>query len=258
MEMTQKLAYDDFILLNDHLSFHPGGLIATFNLLSHIANKSHDQTILDFGCGNGITISFLKKLGYKKLIGYDRNPNAIELCQKKFGEFKFFKDLDLMLQDIDSIDLLLLESVFNFNDQAETDELLKAIQSLIQKTNIKQVGIVDFYSVGNTPVDLIEKMKTTFGIREVKNKKEFEEIVAALGPNNKVTYFNEHSFFMNLSDKYHPSEQATKLMSNKLLLNNFTSEKEAQQFFNEFIGDMLSAYGSFTNNFKYFECVVTL
>ncbi len=62
MAVTQSLKYDDFILLNDHLSFHPGGLIATFNVISKIPGLNKEQTILDFGCGNGMTLTFLKKL----------------------------------------------------------------------------------------------------------------------------------------------------------------------------------------------------
>jgi SAM-dependent methyltransferase len=258
MEATKKLNYEDFILLNDHLSFHPGGVLATFNLISNVANKSHDQTILDFGCGNGITISFLKRLGYKKIIGYDRNINAIRALQTKSSEFNFYDDIETLLKSVSSIDLLILESIFSFNDDEELSKLIKSIRLLVEKTNIKQIAIVDFYPTGVIPIDLKLKLAKTFGAKEFRTKQQFEEIINSLSQKANITYFNEHIFFLNLKDKYNSNEQVKKLMSNDFFANEFASEEEAHSFFDEFISDMLDSYSVFGEHFKYFECLVTV
>lgn len=258
MVASQQLTYDDFILINDHLSFHPGGLIATFNVLSNIPNISKEETILDFGCGNGSTLAFLKKLGFKNLIGYDRNINAVEQNRNKWTDIKFYSDFDTLLSEIEIVDFLLLESVFSFNDNSELKMLSESIQQIKEKTKIKYIGIIDFYLVEKVSMELEEKMKRTFGIKDVRTIEQFQNITKSFSETSTISYFNDHIFFINLSEKYKTEEQVSKVMSSEIFANNFGSEKNAKSFFSNFINDMLSSYSSFNQHFKYFECVVTL
>lgn len=258
MESIQKLTYDDFVLLNDHLSFHPGGLIATFNLLSHTPNINKEQTILDFGCGSGITLSFLKRLGFKNLIGYDKNPKAIEISKSKHSGIDFYNNLDEISEGASNIDLILLESVFSFNDNDDLETLIKSLHEIIKKTAINYIGIVDFFSFGEIPVELKQKMAQTFGVKKIRTLQEFQSIFKSITTNSKVLHLQEHTFHLNLEEKYKPLEQANKLMSNEIFTNSFESKANAETYFSQFIKDMLSTYKSFGEYFKYFECIISL
>lgn len=59
--------------------------VATRNLMIDFLNKylKKDTKILDVGCGTGGTIVYLKRAGFRNVIGVDNSPEALKYCKKR-------------------------------------------------------------------------------------------------------------------------------------------------------------------------------
>lgn len=96
----------------DKLALFKGEILNDFVLRNQI------KTVVEFGCGDGNQLSYLK---FPKYIGYDVSPGALKLCEKKFKNdssktFKLIEDFrpenaDLALS-LDVIFHLIEESTF--------------------------------------------------------------------------------------------------------------------------------------------------
>jgi len=62
--------------------------------LMRILGVSKGAKIIDFGCGEGRTLSYLRELGFKNSIGIDTSKDAIKNCYERRG-FKINKDVFL-------------------------------------------------------------------------------------------------------------------------------------------------------------------
>ncbi len=78
----------------------PSGQMRRYETLLHIAGDLNAKRILDFGCGKGDFLGFLKEKGISvEYMGVDINANLITLAQKKFPE------ADFVSMDIDETDI---------------------------------------------------------------------------------------------------------------------------------------------------------
>ena len=92
----KKIAYEEMFL--NELT-HPWYLVTRnlmLNFLKNNLNKHSFSTnksarILDAGCGTGGTIAWLRKAGFRNVIGIDNNPYALAFCKKRgISEVKLY------------------------------------------------------------------------------------------------------------------------------------------------------------------------
>ena len=71
------------IILDPGLAFGTGGHPTTALCLSWLAeNNLKDMTVIDYGCGSGILAIAALKLGAKRVIGVDIDPQALEASRR--------------------------------------------------------------------------------------------------------------------------------------------------------------------------------
>lgn len=89
--------------------------------------------ILDIGCGNGLFLVYLKKLGYKNIIGIDLSVENVKYCQS-LGLNVVLKDLKSYLKSNNSkFDLIVLNDVIEHIEKKEVLYTLKLINSSLYK-----------------------------------------------------------------------------------------------------------------------------
>lgn len=67
--------------------------------------------ILDIGCANGGLLSYLKKLGYKNLVGLDPSPICVENTQRLYGIEAYVGSLFTALPNLGEFDCVILSHV---------------------------------------------------------------------------------------------------------------------------------------------------
>lgn len=251
-----KFKYVDFILLNEELSFHPGGLISTFNLISNTSGLDKEKSILDIGCGNGISLKMLHKLGYKNLYGYDSSQNFSNSTKDLKDGINYVYDLDKIQST--HIYLILIESLLNFISPIEEATVIETINKIIYKYKIKYLAIVDFYSIVQLSNEFKSKLNSVFNIKNIKSTTTIYSFLNNAIPNSKIIYYKDHLLTINLTERFKSLDLVDKLFENKFLPNPFRNKDEANIYFSNFINEILTLYKSFTEQFKYFECILSL
>lgn len=88
--------------------------------------------VLDLGCGDGLNISILRKLGVKNIIGVDISRDLIRLAKKNNPKIKFFVGSAEKLPFKNSqFDVVFVDSVFHH--LLEYDKAIKEIRRVIKK-----------------------------------------------------------------------------------------------------------------------------
>ena len=100
--------------------------------LKKLGLKKSD-TILDYGCGSGIMIYFLKKIGYKNAIGYDK-------YNKKFLNEKILDN---------KYDFIICQDVLEHSENPRL--LLEKITKMLKKSGILSIGTTnaDYIKLNN-------------------------------------------------------------------------------------------------------------
>jgi SAM-dependent methyltransferase len=102
--------YSDYPLNKRELDIFARGTLG--NLLRRLqkAGLKHEDAILDYGCGNGIFVDYLKQKGYPNVTGYD--PYVADFSQPPIGgeSFDFIVNNDT-LEHCDDIHEMLRESL---------------------------------------------------------------------------------------------------------------------------------------------------
>jgi 2-polyprenyl-3-methyl-5-hydroxy-6-metoxy-1,4-benzoquinol methylase len=84
--------------------------------------EDRDTRILDLGCGHGTFLYFLKKEGYKNILGVDVSPEQIELAKKiGINEIKCRNVLDFLKNIEDKFDVI---TAFDLIEHFRKDEFL--------------------------------------------------------------------------------------------------------------------------------------
>jgi len=119
------------VSINDLIE-HPGFM----KLLPSVKNK----TVLDIGCGTGVMIKDLLKLGAKKVIGTDASKKMIEISNRNLKKEIANKKVELYLDDISKTKLkskfyiitssLVLDNIVNYKSA------IKNISKLLKKNGI--------------------------------------------------------------------------------------------------------------------------
>jgi len=111
-----------------------------------------EDKILDIGCGTGFSLTYLKSLGYKNLVGIDPAKEMINLANKK--ELNVFMggffDLNKLPLEKNSFDLIIsvsaLQWVISNKEEMEIKNIIKKIGkdmfNLLSKTG---VCVIQFY-----------------------------------------------------------------------------------------------------------------
>jgi SAM-dependent methyltransferase len=98
--------------------------------------KNKDARILDFGCGMGHFLYFLKKMGYSNFIGIDISPQQVDFVRKYITNnviladgFDFLKEA---LRKGDYFDVIVLNDVIEHIPKVKILELLKLILNTLK------------------------------------------------------------------------------------------------------------------------------
>jgi len=86
-----------------------------------------ESLILDFGCGGGEFLAFLKAKGYTHLIGVELNKKLIEYCMNR--GFKIYDDISAIEDNLIDF-VLMIEVLEHLNDPVS---ILKQIKRVLKK-----------------------------------------------------------------------------------------------------------------------------
>jgi 2-polyprenyl-3-methyl-5-hydroxy-6-metoxy-1,4-benzoquinol methylase len=93
--------------------------------------KNRDARILDFGCGMGHFLYFLKKMGYSNFIGIDISSQQVDFVKKYITSNVILADgIDFLKESLrkrDWFDVIILNDVIEHIPKVKTLELLKLI-----------------------------------------------------------------------------------------------------------------------------------
>ncbi|MBT8309158.1 MAG: class I SAM-dependent methyltransferase [Flavobacteriaceae bacterium] len=106
-----------------------------FEQLSKVITKTSDFSILDFGCGFGSFIDFLKHNQYDnfKYVGYDISSEMLEEGRNKYkGNNIAFTD---ELAGISDVDYAIASGIFNVRLETKNDEWIDYIKSTLRDFN---------------------------------------------------------------------------------------------------------------------------
>ncbi|PLY07272.1 MAG: class I SAM-dependent methyltransferase [Arcobacter sp.] len=98
-----------------------------FEVLTNFIKKNVDNsTIIDVGCGFGDYLNYLNEnqIKIKSYLGIDCEGFMINLCQKKYSQYKFEK-IDILKDSIPSSDYLICSGALNILNEVE---FFKAIE----------------------------------------------------------------------------------------------------------------------------------
>ena len=97
----------------------PGGIGLTAKV-AEIAGIKKNDTVLDVGCGKGVTAAFLAREYNVRVVGIDLSSAMVSSCQSKTGEKETAGRIDLLVGDGEnlpfrdsSFDIVMLESAFS-------------------------------------------------------------------------------------------------------------------------------------------------
>lgn len=98
--------------------------------LNSVIQKYQIQSILDFGCGQGAILDFIK---IEEFLGYDISPSVVTTLKDKyrFDSKKFFTNIlgELLPKDL----VLSFDVIFHMVENAEYEEYIKQIFKFAKK-----------------------------------------------------------------------------------------------------------------------------
>ncbi len=104
-------------------------------MLDLIKDKQSHATLLDFGCGNGQLIEFLKNQNIVniKYSGLDISEKFVRFCQEKYPEHTFL-NIDLLADDnIPSFDYIICNGVFTEKLLLSHNEMFSFLKEMLVK-----------------------------------------------------------------------------------------------------------------------------
>lgn len=88
--------------------------------------------ILDLGCGDGLNISLVRKMGVKKIVGVDISKKLIRMAKKNNPKTKFYVGSAQSIPfKANTFDIVLVDSVFHH--LMEYDDAAKEIKRVLKK-----------------------------------------------------------------------------------------------------------------------------
>ncbi len=149
-------------------------------------------TVLDLGCGIGITTEYIKSLGVKEVTGVDLSPELINYARSTV------KDIEFIAQDITTLelnrkyDLITLCDVMEHVPRERYEELFRVIKNHLGENGVVYIAVPD-----PDYLDLIrEHMPEKLQI--IDNSISFREIVTLCDHNELyIKFYNTYSVFID-------------------------------------------------------------
>lgn len=99
--------------------------------------KTTDGSILDFGCGTGSLLKYLRLNNWENsYIGIDINPDSVSFCQNEYGQDRlaYFECMDILKDGkIPETDYTIINGVFTVKDTLTQDQMWDFMSSTIKK-----------------------------------------------------------------------------------------------------------------------------
>ncbi len=244
------------MLANRSFCFHPGGVIASLGLLSSIPdiNKSKSM-IIDYGCGNGLTLTALAKLGFTNLVGFDVNKEMIRQNQiADICNIKFFSNYNEMIEKTQTAEILLMESVFTYIDEESEDSFINGINNLIKSLNIQYTAIIDLYQFSAKNEKLFEIISSIFGIKNLRNKASLLYVLSKIKAKNNLKIQKEHLYHADKNFAFNINEMVLNLVN--IYPESKLDKDGLKTYFLNYSNDMNKAFQLFKNNFRYITCLI--
>lgn len=105
-----------------------------FDQLTKIIDKKSPGKVLDYGCGYGALIDYLKCNNYKnfKYFGFDISNAMIQSARKKYTEYSFTTDIDNINEN--SFNYCIANGIFNvkleFTNEEWLDYIIKTLNAI--------------------------------------------------------------------------------------------------------------------------------
>lgn len=115
----------------------PGGITLTARL-ADIAGVKQNHSILDIGCGKGMTAAFLAREYNVRIVGIDLSSKMVSSCQSNTGEAEVAKRMSFLVGDGESLpfrnssfDVVITESAFSLFPDKElaTRDIWRVLKS---------------------------------------------------------------------------------------------------------------------------------
>jgi len=130
--------------------------------------KNKDARILDFGCGMGHFLYFLKKMSYSNFIGIDISPQQVDFVRKYITNnviladgFDFLKE---SLRKGDYFDIIVLNDVIEHIPKVKIPELLQLMFNVLKpggKVFIKTDNMGNPYNLRSRYMDFTHEIGFT-------------------------------------------------------------------------------------------------
>lgn len=134
--MSQKVDQDRETLYFKHLSERSGvGLLYRNFLLYPVLSRMLHGRVLDFGCGRG---DFLKYM--KNSVGVDVNQQLVNYCQSQGLDARLIENGHIPYPD-SSFDSVVMDNVLEHIHEAEADSVLEEIMRVLSPSGTLLVGV---------------------------------------------------------------------------------------------------------------------
>ncbi len=260
MIVTELLDYNLFMLMNPGICFHPGGLLATYKVTRNVPGISKESGILDFGSGNGLSLFFLQKMGFKKLYGYDVNAQLIEKAKKRFGanrEILFYDALTDWHNATPEIYLMMLESIFSYIKESDMLGFTTQLKKVMAISGAKYLSVIDFYCIDQPSEAMKKEFRYIFNSNQLRTKLEVWQIINSLSPNGKVVY-QEELKIANQPEVVFGNKINNYDYLKNIIKDHVASVEEAIEYQKKYIGHICAFNDTFCKNFIFFKAVVEI
>jgi SAM-dependent methyltransferase len=231
--MASNNNYQDFILLNPRISFHAGGLMNTYNHIQQLRDVTSETRFLDYGCGTGLTLMYLNKLGYKNSIGFDVNPEFIYSANFRFSQElvkpTFTMDfLEVLAQG--NIEVVLMESVLAFVGDDDLEVIKNNLRQLHKNGHLRYLVLTDLASCHELDDTFMERSTAIYDAKKIRTRTEIKAILESIAEVGEIMYYNEQQYVYSDDPVIYVDDQQENAFLEVVARNKFSSLEEAKNF----------------------------
>ena len=96
--------------------------------------------IVDLGCGEGVTTSYLSRVKTRKIIGVDNNPKRLQKSKQKNLTFVL---ADIKKYPLKNVDVIIFSDVLHHLDYSDQKMLLKKISKSLNNNGLLLIKEID-------------------------------------------------------------------------------------------------------------------
>lgn len=162
--------------------------------------KDKRSQILDFGCGMGHFLFYLKKKGYSNIIGIDRSEEVVRHCKKEgILQAKHVNDsLEFLNEHKNEFDIIVLNDVMEHFHKSEVVKILQGIHGALRdkgKVIIKVPNMGNPFAAASMYVDFTHEvgysealLPQLLQVLNFKNVNCYEEKIYIRSPLKRVIF----------------------------------------------------------------------